>query len=106
MKTPKHAPGYEPNPNYTQEDWDEVSDNPEPTEEEVANLRPTSEVLLPNVHKALRKRTRGPQKEPTKQLISLRLDRTVVEHFKAQGPGWQTRINDVLRKAVGGEPTP
>lgn len=25
----------------------------------------------------------------------------VVEHFKSTGPGWQTRINQALRKAVG-----
>ena len=44
---------------------------------------------------------RGPQKEPTKVLTTIRLDADVIEHFKAQGPGWQTRINDVLRKAMG-----
>ncbi len=36
-----------------------------------------------------------------KQLINLRLVRDVIEHFKASGPGWQSRINDVLRKANG-----
>ena len=25
----------------------------------------------------------------------------VVERFKASGPGWQSRIDDVLKKAVG-----
>ncbi|WP_404382297.1 BrnA antitoxin family protein [Caenispirillum salinarum] len=30
--------------------------------------------------------------------VSLRLDTDIVEHFKAQGPGYQTRINAVLRK--------
>jgi uncharacterized protein (DUF4415 family) len=24
----------------------------------------------------------------------------VVEHFRATGPGWQTRINDTLRRAA------
>lgn len=32
-----------------------------------------------------------------KQLISLRLDRAVIEKFRATGPGWQTRINEALR---------
>jgi len=45
-------------------------------------------------------RTRGPRKAPTKQLISLRLDRDVIEAFKAQGPGWQTRMNAALREAM------
>lgn len=36
----------------------------------------------------------------TKQAISIRLDADIVEHFKAMGPGYQTRINDVLRSFV------
>lgn len=32
--------------------------------------------------------------------VSLRLDSDVVEFFKAQGPGYQTRMNDVLRAYV------
>ena len=34
-----------------------------------------------------------------KQLVSIRLDKDVVEKFKAGGPGWQTRINAALRRA-------
>ena len=41
----KHAPGYIPNPDYTQEDWDEVSDNPEWTEEDFAKARSFAEVF-------------------------------------------------------------
>ena len=33
--------------------------------------------------------------------ISLRLTREVVERFKADGPGWQTRMDDALKKAKG-----
>lgn len=32
-----------------------------------------------------------------RELVSLRIDRDVVEHFQAEGPGWQDRINDALR---------
>ena len=46
------------------------------------------------------KRTRGKQKSPTKQLVSLRLDREVLEAFKASGEGWQSRINETLRRAA------
>jgi uncharacterized protein (DUF4415 family) len=45
-------------------------------------------------------RTRGKQKRPTKVLVSLRLERDVVERLRAFGPGWQSRANDMLRKAV------
>ena len=90
--------GYQPNPDYTQEDWDEVSDNPEWTAEDFKKARPFKEVF-PELYESW-KRTRGPQKAPTKQLVSLRLDPDVIAHFKAQGAGWQTRINRALRKVM------
>ncbi len=40
---------------------------------------------------------RGLTPVPSKELISLRIDQDVIEWFKAQGPGYQTRINSVLR---------
>jgi uncharacterized protein (DUF4415 family) len=46
-------------------------------------------------------RGRGPQKSPTKHLVSLRLDDEVIEHFRSGGRGWQTRMNEALRKAAG-----
>jgi uncharacterized protein (DUF4415 family) len=36
-----------------------------------------------------------------KELVSLRIDRDVLEHFQESGPGWQDRINAALRKATG-----
>lgn len=36
-----------------------------------------------------------------KELVSIRLDRDVLAHFQDEGPGWQERINDALRKAAG-----
>ena len=36
-----------------------------------------------------------------KESVSLRIDRDVLEHFQEAGPGWQERINAVLRKAAG-----
>lgn len=44
---------------------------------------------------------RGPQKAPTKQLVSLRLSAHVLKHYKATGAGWQTRIDETLKRAVG-----
>ena len=46
------------------------------------------------------KRGRGPQKAPTKVLTTVRLDADILAFFKAQGTGYQTRINDELRKVV------
>jgi uncharacterized protein (DUF4415 family) len=36
-----------------------------------------------------------------KQLVSLRIDQDVLEHFQESGPGWQDRINEALRRAAG-----
>ena len=50
--------------------------------------------------KVVRRGKRGPQKTPTKKLVSLRLSPEVLEHFKASGPGWQTRIDSTLRQSI------
>jgi uncharacterized protein (DUF4415 family) len=44
---------------------------------------------------------RGRPRGSAKSLVSLRLDKTVIDHFRATGPGWQTRVNEALRKAAG-----
>ncbi|WP_428541394.1 BrnA antitoxin family protein [Rhodopila sp.] len=38
--------------------------------------------------------------KPVKKLKSLRIDADVLAFFEAQGPGYQTRINQVLRQAM------
>jgi uncharacterized protein (DUF4415 family) len=75
--------------------------NPEWTAEDFRNARPLTEVLPKEMVAALRRMRgqRGPQKSPTKELISLRLDREVLEALRATGLGWQTRVNDTLRAA-------
>ena len=50
--------------------------------------------------KVVRCGKRGPQKAPTKKLVSLRLSPEVIEHFKATGAGWQTRIDSTLRDSI------
>jgi uncharacterized protein (DUF4415 family) len=42
-----------------------------------------------------------PKAADPKQLVSLRLDREVLELLRAQGSGWQTKVNEELRKVVG-----
>lgn len=83
------------------EAWDAV-DSPELTDEKLAKLRPAGDVLRPALLEKLT-RPRGPQKTPTKAAVSLRLDRDVIDHFRAKGSGWQTKINDVLRKSAKAE---
>lgn len=46
-----------------------------------------------------------PVQKPTipnaKELVSLRIDRDVLDYFQEAGPGWQDRINEALRKLAG-----
>ena len=44
------------------------------------------------------KKHRGPQKAPTKELISIRLSRDVVSKLRASGRGWQARVDEHLRQ--------
>lgn len=85
----------------SQQDWDAV-DSPELTEDELARMRPARETQ-PEIVEAQNRgglRVRGPQKAPTKVATTIRLDPDVVEYFKAGGRGWQTRLNDTLRRAI------
>jgi uncharacterized protein (DUF4415 family) len=36
-----------------------------------------------------------------KELVSLRIEQDILEHFRESGPGWQDRMIEVLRKAAG-----
>lgn len=75
-------------------------DNPEWTEKDFRDARPPHEVLPAHILAAF-PRTRGPQKAATKVPVSIRLSPEVVTYFKAGGPGWQSRIDEALRKVAG-----
>jgi len=42
----------------------------------------------------------APSVPGAKEMVSLRIDRDVLDVFQADGPGWQERINAALRKAA------
>ncbi len=99
-KTKPVADGFREGRGYTRADWDEVSDNPEMTEEELKELRPFREVF-PELAASIDRKLGRPKAETPKKAISLRLDQEVIDRFKATGDGWQSRMNEALRKAVG-----
>jgi uncharacterized protein (DUF4415 family) len=72
------------------------AENPEWTAADWAAARPAAEVLPTLL--AQHRRTRGRQKTPTKQMVTLRLDGQTLERWRASGKGWQSRINDTLAK--------
>lgn len=73
------------------------------TAEDMAAFHPVQEVLPPQLLKKLG--VRGPQREPTKDRINIRISHEVLEHFRSTGPGWQTRMDEALREWVRLHPT-
>lgn len=55
---------------------------------------------LPSALQGKLRRGRGPQKTPTKELISLRVSRDVLGRFRETGEGWQTRMDEALREWI------
>ncbi len=53
---------------------------------------------LQELRRKLASRHRGPQKHPTKVATTIRIDPDVIVALKATGPGWQTRVNNLLRE--------
>ncbi|NIQ07348.1 MAG: BrnA antitoxin family protein [Candidatus Korarchaeota archaeon] len=80
--------------NVSKDDWDDV-ESPALSDEMLSRLKPVRES-----HPDIPIRVRGPQKDPLKVPVSIRLSPEVVEYFKSEGKGWQTRINDILRDYI------
>ncbi|MEE8430534.1 MAG: BrnA antitoxin family protein [Candidatus Desulfatibia sp.] len=77
-----------------QEDWDAV-ESPPLSNKILSRMQPVRKA-----HSNMPSRVRGPQKKPTKKQLTIRLNQEVVEYFKLQGKGWQTKINEVLTDYV------
>ena len=73
------------------------------TREDVKRFRPAAEVLPQALLAVLPKRKpgqRGAQKTPTKEPVTVRYSRDVLEYFRSTGPGWQARIDAALKEWV------
>jgi uncharacterized protein (DUF4415 family) len=78
--------------NVTKSEWVDPDDAPHLTKEwfESADLYKGGKLI----------RRGRPKSDSPKEAVSLRLDPDVLEHYRAKGPGWQSRINEDLRKAA------
>lgn len=72
-------------------------ENPEWTEADFRRARPAADILPESLQAKLGLRRRGPQKDPTKERITIRMSSSVLEKFRATGPGWQSRIDTALQ---------
>jgi uncharacterized protein (DUF4415 family) len=75
-------------------------ENPEWTKKDFAKAKPASEVLPPEVIAQFRNKGGRPRIENPKEAVKLRIDADVLAKFRESGPGWQTRINGILRAAL------
>ena len=87
-------------------DWDRVkresdANAPIPYDPEDGPYDPNNDAAVEAHWKAgtivRRPGQRGPQKAPTKERITIRLSQDIVEHFRSEGGGWQTRMDEALR---------
>ncbi len=53
---------------------------------------------LPDVVASYRHSRGRPKAEQQKTLVSLKVDADIIEAFKSEGPGWQTRLNAMLAR--------
>jgi uncharacterized protein (DUF4415 family) len=72
-------------------------ENPEWTKQDFAKAKPAPEVLPPEVIAQFKNKGGRPRIENPKQAVKLRIDADVLAKFRESGPGWQTRINGILR---------
>ena len=75
-----------------------TQESPEWTEERLRNSMSFSQLPAAVQAAARRRGERGPQKEPVKTPISIRLSADVLEAMRATGPGWQVRADEALRQ--------
>lgn len=84
------------------------TDNPVWTNSDFAQAQPAREVL-PGIFSKARTESlltpRGrPKADVTKVRVGIRLSSEVIDHFKASGDGWQTRIDAALRQFIAEHP--
>lgn len=74
------------------------------TSDELSKFKPISKAnpkLLAKIKKGIGQR--GTQKSATKIPISIRVSPEVVEYFRAEGKGWQSLMDDVLKEYVANQ---
>ncbi|WP_254984268.1 BrnA antitoxin family protein [Rhodopseudomonas palustris] len=81
-------------------DPDVDDDNPEWTAEDFTRARPVSEMPADVLAQFRNTKVGRPRSENPKVPVKLRLDGDVLAALRATGPGWQTRINDLLKSRI------
>ena len=74
-------------------------DIPEMTDADFAGAK-SLKTAMPDVVEAMKRGRGRPKVENPKERVSLRLDPKIVAAYKATGEGWQSRINEILARAL------
>lgn len=74
-----------------------TDDSPELGEAFFKRARPAREVMSEAVQSNFARKPGRPKSDAPKQQVTLRLSQSVLEKFKAEGPGWQSRMDAVLQ---------
>lgn len=82
-------------------EWVDPDDAPEWTDDQFDRAQFSIGGLVIRPANGTLTRPGRPKSEDPKQQVTLRLDRAVLEKLRESGPGWQSRVNDILKKAVG-----
>jgi uncharacterized protein (DUF4415 family) len=72
--------------------------------EDLKRFRPIAEVLPPASLRKLGLKARNNQAGQHTEKVTLQLSRDVLQHFRASGPGWQTRLDAALREWLESHP--
>jgi len=100
MTKPKIDKQFMPGKGFARADWDDV-DSPILTDDQFASAQPFADVFPEAAAEFRRNLGERPRSEKPKRPVSIRFDQDVIDHFKAGGEGWQSRMNDALRKVTG-----
>lgn len=82
---------------------DKTGEVRELTRGDIKKFRPAKQVLPAALLESLPKRKRGQrgvQRKPTKEPVTVRYSREVLEYFRSTGAGWQSRIDEALKEWV------
>ena len=66
--------------------------------EDMKRFRPAAEMLSPSLVAKLGIKQGPSKKVLAKESVTIQLSRDVLQHFRASGPGWQTRLDAALRE--------
>ena len=59
-----------------------------------------AEAIFKRTAKPAAEAPRGPAISTAREIVTLKIDRDVLDYFQADGTGWQERINMALREAA------